>query len=397
MRILSFLKDVHRIRQGKVVRPRFLTYVVTFACNARCVMCDSWRKRPDDEMTIAEIEGVFQKLPRMDAIRLTGGEPFVRPDLDFIASLATRILQPSFLHITTNGFLTERIVSFCEKRDPSTPLRLLVSLDGLPKQHNRIRGREDAWDATMATLRELAGRQKELRLTLTVNQTLVDPQGVKDAVYLRELLHEMGVKHQGVLAYAASATYATRKEAVMAPTAPGQFAPFGEFTKGQLRQWLDWAEHHLSDFSWAERAARRYYLSGVRARILENRGAPAPGCVALNAHLRLYPNGDVPVCQFNSRRVGNLRTQSLEQVWFGEDIHAHRRWVSDCPGCWAECEVIPNAIYTGDLLFPGKRPVRPPHDDVLPRRPALGHTPSDPGASQAELAPSAAVNTRDAL
>ena len=29
---------------------------------------------------------------------------------------------------------------------------------------------------------------------------------------------------------------------------------------------------------------------------------------------------------------------------------ASRGWVDRCPGCWAECEVVPNAIYTGDVL-----------------------------------------------
>jgi MoaA/NifB/PqqE/SkfB family radical SAM enzyme len=84
--------------------------------------------------------------------------------------------------------------------------------------------------------------------------------------------------------------------------------------------------------------------------LLQAKGDPNPKCVALNAHLRIFPNGDVPTCQFNSKIVGNLRRQSFAEVWSGARMAEQRRWVNACPGCWAECEVLPSAIYTIDLL-----------------------------------------------
>ena len=80
MRLLSFLRDAWRNRRGTRTLPRFLTYTVTFGCNARCIMCDSWKMPSPDDLSFAEIERIFQQLPRMDAVRLTGGEPFVRRD-----------------------------------------------------------------------------------------------------------------------------------------------------------------------------------------------------------------------------------------------------------------------------------------------------------------------------
>jgi MoaA/NifB/PqqE/SkfB family radical SAM enzyme len=83
--------------------------------------------------------------------------------------------------------------------------------------------------------------------------------------------------------------------------------------------------------------------------------------------MRLYPNGDIPVCQFNSKRVGNLRKQSFQEIWFGEnkEIEKQREWVRKCPGCWAECEILPSAIYTGDLLT----------RTLFPPQPAAGSKP----------------------
>ncbi len=108
----AIARTIRRVSRGDACLPRMLTYTVTFRCNARCVMCDSWRKPALDELTLEEIERIFAQLPQMDAVRLTGGEPFVRTDLAEIAAAATTMLDPLVLHVTTNGFLTDRIVDF---------------------------------------------------------------------------------------------------------------------------------------------------------------------------------------------------------------------------------------------------------------------------------------------
>jgi Fe-coproporphyrin III synthase len=56
------------------------------------------------------------------------------------------------------------------------------------------------------------------------------------------------------------------------------------------------------------------------------------------------------VCQFNTETIGSLLDQSLDELWGSSEACASRDWVDRCPGCWAECEVVPNAIYTGDML-----------------------------------------------
>ena len=156
---VSWLHSVIRARRGRPDQPRFLTYLVTFRCNARCVMCDCWRKTHTDELSPPAIEGIFRQLPRQDAVRLSGGEPFLRRDLREIADLAAALLRPLYLHITSNGFLTEQIVRFCETRTRALPLMLLISLDGVGEKHDAVRGSAGAWEKAMRTLHALAARQ----------------------------------------------------------------------------------------------------------------------------------------------------------------------------------------------------------------------------------------------
>jgi MoaA/NifB/PqqE/SkfB family radical SAM enzyme len=358
LRHLSFVRTLFRNRHRVEDPPRFLTHTVTFGCNARCIMCDSWKMPTDGDLTTDEIERIYRQLPPMDAVRLTGGEPFVRRDMPEIAEFARRHLRPLVLHITTNGFLTKRIVEFVEQRDRRLPLELLVSLDGVKEKHNEVRGRENAWDTAIKTVRELAPRRKELRLVLRVNQTIVDADGVEQYRRLREVLRPLGVRNNVVLAYDTSATYNMERELDVAPTEIGEFTTFGEFTRDDLRDLIGEVERDLADAPLLERLSKRYYLRGIANRLLNHRGSPNPACVALHSHLRLFPNGDVPTCQFNSRTVGNLRQSSFAEVWKSVKADEQRQWVRKCPGCWAECEVLPSAIYTGDLLFHSTLPIQ---------------------------------------
>jgi MoaA/NifB/PqqE/SkfB family radical SAM enzyme len=99
------------------------------------------------------------------------------------------------------------------------------------------------------------------------------------------------------------------------------------------------------------RLGKRYYLEGLVARLAgEEAPLPKPKCVALRSHLRLLPDGAVVVCQFNTERMGNLLEQSLGEIWHAPGTRSSRAWADACTGCWAECEVMPNAIYSGDLV-----------------------------------------------
>lgn len=366
-RLPEFIGDVIRNRRRIDSPPRLLTYTVTFRCNARCIMCDSWKMSGEGDLSVDEIDGIFKQLNRMQAVRLTGGEPFVRKDLFEIVGLVERRLKPLGLHITTNGFLTDRIVDLCERRSKRTPLQLLVSLDGVGEKHNTIRGSSLAWKTAFATLEALAPRRRELNLDLAVNQTIVDREGVEHYKLLREKLAPLGVRHQAVMAYDASATYKLEREVDVAPRQIGQFSTFGEFSDDDFRELFREMESDIKKLPWWARLAKQYYLEGIRQRLLPTGHEEAwlnPTCVALNSHLRIFPNGDVPTCQFNSKTIGNLRDQSFEEVWKGVRAAEQRRWVRQCVGCWAECEVLPSAIYTLDLISRKQTAAQPSRNSV---------------------------------
>jgi len=347
---VSFLINAAANRCGAVTPPSMLTYIVTFRCNARCIMCDSWKKEDQPELDASQIDTMLSKVPRMDIVRLSGGEPFVRGDIGMIAESVRVHQRPSLLHITSNGILSDRIISFTENRNRRMPLFLLLSVDGMKQTHNRVRGVEFAWDRVNTTLRYLAPLRKKLNLHISVNQTVVGREGIDEYFALREYLRPFGINNNLIVAYKESATYSAPQGGERSTVKDVRFQPFGDFTEKEIEYLIDQSARGLVHYSPAERIAKRYYLRGLKNRLVKNIESPNPRCVALSSHMRIYPDGTVPVCQFNSSEVGNIYTQQFKDLWYGKPAEEKRKWVRNCTGCWAECEILPSALYTGDIF-----------------------------------------------
>ena len=99
-------------RHGR--RHSYLRMSITDRCNLRCTYCMppqgiDWTPRPDllsgDE--IVRLAGIFVELG-ISKIRLTGGEPLVRRDIDRIAARLGALPGLKTLAMTTNGISLAR-------------------------------------------------------------------------------------------------------------------------------------------------------------------------------------------------------------------------------------------------------------------------------------------------
>jgi len=355
-----FLWAIGRHRLKGDVGPHSLTHTTTFKCNYHCKeICDSplvhqaMQKKPNGhDLTTEEIRDIYRQLPSMDYVRFTGGEPTLRKDFIELSHLAETHLRPIIIHMTTNASLPERVIQFAEERPRHVPLDLMISIDGIDEKHCQSRHNRFAFERCMETLKALSGRQKELKTNIRVNQTVADSQGIEHYRKLHQMLKPFQVRHQIVMAYSASATYAVERDKSYAPSREELFTPVGKFENDELVAFFNEVKADIrSELSGPERWIQQYYLDGIRERMLRNEPSPNPTCVALSSHLRIFPNGDIPTCQFNSHVVGNLRLQSFRDVWNSDLRKTQFEWVKGCEGCWAGCEVQPSAAYTGDLLL----------------------------------------------
>lgn len=162
--------------------PKEICIILTYRCNAKCNMCDVWQHptKAGEEITIEDIE----KLPSgLRFINITGGEPFIRQDIEEIIRVVRS--KTERIVISTNGFFTERIVGLCEKY-PDLGIR--ISTEGLQKANDEIRKIPGGFDRTMRTLLTL--RKMGLK-DIGFGMTIQD-MNCKDLLPLYELSDALG-------------------------------------------------------------------------------------------------------------------------------------------------------------------------------------------------------------
>ena len=148
---------------------------VTYRCNARCRMCNIWRKGDAvDELGVEQIDTFFRYARNFSWVGLTGGEPFLRGDIVDIADCITRHSKRlTALHFATNGSMTDRVVSVAEHivaNNRNLKLVLTISIDGPPQLHDAIRGTEGLWrraTETFSQLKKIRGVKPQVGYTVS--------------------------------------------------------------------------------------------------------------------------------------------------------------------------------------------------------------------------------------
>ena len=292
------------------------TVIVTYRCNARCNMCNRYKKpsKPEEEITIDTIK----KLPRMYFTNITGGEPFIREDLPDIVrelyKLSDRIV------ISTNGYYTDRIIELA-KQFPQVGIR--ISIEGLEKTNNDIRGLENGYQRgyqTLLKLREMG--MKDIGFGMTIQD-----KNAPDLVPLYDISNELGMEfataslHNSFYFVETNNTIYDRPMVAM-----------------NIEKLINKMLKSKSPKKWF----RAYFNHGLINYIY---GQPRllPCDMAFDTFF-IDPYGDVMPCNGTIKKevMGNLNNQSWEELWNSSQAEEVRRKVRNCNRhCWMIGSVSP--------------------------------------------------------
>ena len=290
--------------------------IVTYRCNAMCNMCNAWEHptKASEEIGL----DVIEKLPQMFFCNITGGEPFVRQDLPEIVGVLRK--KTKRIVISTNGYFTNRIIELCKKY---SDIGIRISIEGLAKANDEIRGIPNGFDKGLRTLLELRAMGiRDIGFGMTVQDS-----NCYDLVPLYQLA--CGLGYEFATATLHNSHYFHKwdnkiedKERVC--------AEFGKLVKLLLRSKRpkDWF--------------RAYFNYGLINYTKGNNRLLT--CEMGQSGFFLDPWGDVLPCNGMNQKqsIGNLKEQSWDEIWNSKRTKEVRQMVENCPkNCWMIGSVAP--------------------------------------------------------
>lgn len=292
------------------------TVIVTYRCNARCNMCNRYKKpsMPEEEISLETIK----KLPPMYFTNITGGEPFIRTDLkDIVCELYKKSER---IVISTNGYFTDRIIDLC-KEFPNIGIR--ISIEGFEETNNNIRGLEDGFNRGYSTLVKLTEMgMKDIGFGMTVQDA-----NAKDLVDLYKLSDKMNMEFATASLH--NSFYFVEAKNIISdrPMVAKEFEILiNELLKSnQPKKWF-----------------RAYFNHGLINYIY---GQPRllPCDMAFDTFF-IDPYGDVMPCNGTKDKkiMGNLNMQSWDELWESDQANRVRTTVRSCNRqCWMIGSVAP--------------------------------------------------------
>ena len=145
--IVADIANYHITSRFVPLPPKRVLIALTYWCNSRCIMCNIWKMRPKNELSLTEWSSIINDpiFKNIEALDITGGEPTLRKD--FIQILTLFIQSMPKLHTVTlvsNGFSTTHIVTTVERlaiicRQYNIHLSVNISIDGVGEMHQTIR------------------------------------------------------------------------------------------------------------------------------------------------------------------------------------------------------------------------------------------------------------------
>ncbi|MCC7170249.1 MAG: radical SAM protein [Planctomycetes bacterium] len=337
MRQLRFWGDLASAQWGRAA-PFKLTYIVTDECSCRCAICSLWQQ-PRPGAVIDEIERLVAANPQLSWINLSGGDVVERADFEAIVAAAVRHTRVFVLDFPTAGQHPERVEAAVRAvlALPLPRLVVTVSIDGPPELHDRLRGRDGAFERareTLTRLRALRSARFEVFAGLTFSsRNDARPAALVDAT----LEHLPGVPREHLhfnVAHHAPHYYRNRAGDV----------PDRQRITAFLRDEAHRRRSHASPFAlrWLEATYWQLALDYLDRGISPLPCSALRSSVFVDPELRVYPcaTWDHPLARL--QQVDYSLTRALERPdarAAAADARALR-----CPNCWTPCEAFPTIL-----------------------------------------------------
>lgn len=323
--------------------PINLTVSVTYSCPSRCLTCDIWQKKVDD-LSVDEYARVFPTLEKVPIwVTISGGDQFIRSDLDEIARLIKTQIDPKIVNIPMNGIITERIHTLLPKIAAHTrgsQLVLNLSVDEIGTEHDRLRGAPGNWDKLLGVAELIRDLKKTFDHVVMGVHTVISKHNVDRIAEIEREARAIFQPDSYITEVAENRVELKTMDKAITPD-PADYRRAVAHLKETIRA----KRSSLPVARLVESLRLEYYELAVR--ILEEK-RQVIDCYAGWASAHLAPDGNLWGCCVRAESMGNLRDHGhdFRTVWRGEVADAFRASVKN-----QECACpLANASYTNLLL-----------------------------------------------
>jgi len=338
-------------------KPINLTFSVTNVCQSRCKTCNIWeiyKKNPEkraEELTLPEIEKIFQTIGHVYIFNVSGGEPFLRPDFVNIIDAACKYLTPGLIHIPTNAIAekpvlkkSRQIIKLLRSKYPTTRLTLKPSLDHIDQRHDEIRGIPGNFNKVMSVFESLKTLKPEYENLHVELGTVISRWNVEDMEEIASKITQLDPdSYRNEIAEQRSEML-NMQESITPDAA--QYRKAIRYFVGELKRNMK----NRRFFNRITNAFRLEYYD-LAIRILDEQRQDIP-CYAGISNAHMTPYGDIWACCTlgYDKPMGNLRDFNYDfgRLWKSKKATEVRKYIKSghchCP--------MANQMYSNILMHP---------------------------------------------
>jgi radical SAM/SPASM domain protein of ACGX system len=324
---------------------------ITDVCDQRCKHCYIFSEGHGQLISstftqmkecLKNILDFCERIDRTPYIYLTGGDPILHPDFWELLKLFSQ--NKIRFCIMGNPFhLTDEV---CAKMKELGCVKYQLSLDGLEQTHDMFRKR-GSFKTTLEKIKVIKNSGMWCAVMTTVSKT-----NMQEIPELIDLVDSLGVDVYAVGRYCPTSTQKAYD--------PDIHIPPEEYKNFLQKCWEKYEQHkdskttfQLKDHLWALFLYEKgLYNPQPCDGILD-------GCNCARNHITILPNGDVFACRRMDSKVGNAFTESLYDIWVGENMESYRQYdkfekcskcnlLSVCRGCPAVTYGYTHNFYAPD-------------------------------------------------
>src|ERR1035437_4832415 len=195
-----------RRRFGFTGIPYKVLWNTTYYCNSRCKTCNIWQIYPEsggsqkDEIRRAEVDRIVGSLGKhLLWLTVTGGEPTLKLHMaETVNDIYDACPRLRLITVNTNAILptqTVKTIAAVASHCRGARVMAALSLDGVGKLHDEIRGVPGNFEAVVECRRRLMELQRRLPNLRVVFQSTVSRHNLHRMPELMEFCRKQGDEH----------------------------------------------------------------------------------------------------------------------------------------------------------------------------------------------------------